>query len=419
MTGGIWTGKTDWASFEAWDLVKRLPGLWWWLAGQNFQMDDMWDKMARSAQSIGARVRTSPYRRIMFPNGSRFEAVTAKNLGLLTAKHPRGIIVDEITKIGHRAIEAIQGRAAGAERVLWMGAADYHPDLIRFRRFGRDNYDGRWALVEVATDEVGLLSPQQIEQIEKDLPRRVFLRDIKGIIPEGEGSVFTKLDRVSWWAPDKPVKALAPKKGERYRLGYDQAKTTDYSVVAVRKLSTGQIVHMSRWQKMDYHVQADLVLDISERYNLAPIYADATGANAVMEILERKRLKRKQRAGFTPTTFNNELKQQMVDNLSVALEHERLKWPGPEYGEVYQTTNDEFRVFEMRRSAKGLTWSYSAPEGMNDDTVSAIGLTCLEPDDAEGPIRGLESDEETQTDEDEEKGLDEVLEHATFIGGGS
>jgi hypothetical protein len=360
-------------------------------------MDVMWDKVEHAARAVGARVKNQPYRQIWFSNGSKLEAVSAKNLGLLKSKHPRGLIVDEIASLSHRAIEQIEARSVGAEQVLYMGSADYHPDLIRFMRYGRDHHEGRWALIQVSTPDVGLVSAQELKHLEQELPRRVWLKDIMGIVPEGEGAVFTKLDRAIWWSNGDKVRALGPKAGEHYRLGWDQAKTTDFSIAAVRKRSTGQIVHMSRWQKMDYHVQCDLILDISERYNLAPIWADATGANAVMEILERKRLRRAKRPAFTPVTFNNDIKQTMVDNVTVALEHERLKWPHPDYGDVYQVINDEFRVYEMRRSAKGLTWSYSAPEGMHDDTVSAIGLTVLDGDDNRGPIRGLDDDGEEET----------------------
>lgn len=417
ITGAVYTGKTNWASFLAFHLATSVHrgSLIWWIAGNNFQIGAMWNGSGKpddgpgfraAAQAVGARIKNSPYREAVFPRslgGSKVQCVTAKNIDLLASFHPDVIFVDEPGKIPSSAWERIYGRFPGTKLIVVFGSADYQPmfaELIELARKGEHGYH----LLEVSAERAGILTKAEIAHLKHILPARVFRRDVQGIMQRGTGGVFERILEAHRWPDGTEVQRLGPKAGERYVIGYDQAKVRDYSYVAVRKTSTNQIVQLYRWQRMEYHAQARLVLDVSARFNNAEIFMDATGALAVLEIMYRERARRSPKPRLYPIWFGGAdvrtktkrpvqtvSKELMVDRLSVALSGEELKMPGPEYGDDYAEAERELEAFEMKQRAGGLSWQYGAPANMHDDAVIAIGLTLLESRMASMPVSFLDA----------------------------
>src|SRR5262249_27813548 len=104
---------------------------------------------------------------------------------------------------------------------------------------------------------------------------------------------------------------------------------------------------------------------ISKRYRNAPVYVDSTGAGEpVYEQLRRSGLE----AHAYPFTAKS--KAALIDQLVIALERRKLVLPKPD---VCPELVDELEAFEFSVTENGAVRT-SAPSGMHDDTVMALGL---------------------------------------------
>ncbi|MCA9348516.1 hypothetical protein KC867_03855, partial [Candidatus Saccharibacteria bacterium] len=89
---------------------------------------------------------------------------------------------------------------------------------------------------------------------------------------------------------------------------------------------------------------------------------DATGVgDAVFDDLKNQGLSL-EGFKFTATT-----KQELVSNLSVAMDNQEIHYP------AIETLIDELEMYAYEQRSNG-TFSYSAPEGFHDDEVMALAL---------------------------------------------
>jgi len=360
---GVHTGKTVWGACELLDDMLHHPNeTFWWVAGLKFQLDAMWDTFASNARALGAQIKSHPYLYAKLPNRSRVYGVSAENVEIISAHHPFAIYGDEVAKWRPKAWNLVRVRTLrqGASRGLFLSTPrpNFWRDLVRW---GRDEKDGRWGLVQCSTFDAGLVPAHEIEALRKDLPEELYQQEIMARISEGTGMVFHRvLEAATGW-PEKP------QPDERYVIVYDPAKLRDFAVAVVRK--GDRIVWIERWQEMEYLVQAERIAELSKRYNRAVVYLDVGGPGQPL-----KELLLKHRVMVHGVTFTNENKEDMVNRLAVKLEQRLLILPDRSYGEPYSTLIDELTAYERRQTGSGLHYSYSAPEGDHDDCVSALML---------------------------------------------
>jgi hypothetical protein len=312
------------------------------------------------------------------------------------------IVIDEADKIGEAAWDRLMGRFLNVKLVIALGTSEPNPSFDGIVESARRRTNGA-LLLEVDAYQAGIVPKAELDRLKGILPRRVFQRDVLNIRQRGQSAVFEGLEGISTWGDGRPVKALLPKQGERYVIGYDQAKAVDATFLTVYKPSTGQAVEMRRRERVEYHVQARELWDLSEAYGHADVIMDATGALAVLEIVYRERARRSRPGRLIPVWLGGAnvktrtkrqvvvvSKEGMIDRLAVAIANGDFKIPGGEYGEAYAIARSELERFEMRRRRGGLTWEYGAPDGEHDDSVTSMGLCLLESASRKMPVSFLE-----------------------------
>ena len=358
---GVYTGKTVWGACELLDDMIHHPGkTFWWVAGLKFQLDAMWDTFAPHARMLGGRVKSHPYLHAQLPNGARVYGVSAENVEVIAAHHPVAIYGDEVAKWREKAWNLVRVRLLNQECGRGLFLSTPRPNFWRdLTRWGRENRDGRWSLMELSTLQAGLVPASEIEALRRDLPEELYQQEIMARIIEGSGMVFRKVREAATGRPE------APKPGKRYTIGYDPAKLRDFAVGVV--LCEGRVVRVVRWHEMDYVLQVERMVALSEEYNEAMVLIDLGGPGQV--IYEQLR-----RAGVYTKgiNFTVQSKEEMVNNLCLQLEQGKLALPAPSYGLEYAVLIDELTAYERIRTSSGLHYSYAAPEGMYDDCVSAL-----------------------------------------------
>lgn len=373
INAGVYTGKTVFGSaLLLEDMLAHPNETYWWVAGLRFQLDAMWEQFAPMAKHVGALVKAHPYLYARLPNGAKLYGVSAENVEAISAYHPIAIYGDEVAKWRPQAWHMVRVRLLhqGGSRGLFMSTPrpNHWRDLVRW---GREGKDGRWALVECTSLEAGIVGAEEVEALRNDLPAELYQQEIMAQILEGAGTVFGQVREAATGAPEEP------RGGQRYSVGYDPAKVKDFAVAMVR--CEDRIVWIERWQEKAYTVQAKAVAELAHRYNNAHVYLDATGiGQPVQELLGTTGV------SYTPVTFTNQLKQEMVDGLAIRFEQGRITLPAPGHKGPYAVLIDELTAYERRKTGSGLRYSYSAPDGGHDDCVTALMLAFHEA--AERPI---------------------------------
>lgn len=380
VNAGIYTGKTDLFTALMLELNQDNPGkVFWWVAAQDFQIGPFWDKFEPHAKELGARTWQAPYRRATFWNGARLYCVTAKSLGLIASYHPKFMFVDEAAKISDQAANLLIARTAGCEKAVFFSSASPANHWAKWVRWGREGKEaGAWALVECSTEEAGVLRPEEVARIRAGLPEDFARQELDAAILSGAGNVFKQVEKRATGRPRLPGKDALGKAFD-YILTYDPAKHQDFGFVSIWR--GFRQVRAFRWAQTDYTVQAALVLNKAREYHRAVIVMDAQGpGEGVYEMLRAEAAKEAKESGepaiqIIPLYVNtNEKKQDLVNKAVMAFEQGGIELVGKEHGEDYAACVAEHAAFTRTRSPSGLVYTYNAPEGGHDDSVTCTLL---------------------------------------------
>ncbi|MBI1853414.1 MAG: hypothetical protein HYR85_23995 [Planctomycetes bacterium] len=152
----------------------------------------------------------------------------------------------------------------------------------------------------------------------------------------------------------------------RYVIGLDLAKVEDYSVIVVLDREK-KVVHVDRFNRIDWGLQIERIRATSERYNRAVVYCDTTGqGEPIYEALCKTGMY------VEPYTFTSKSKAALVDNLAMMLEKRELTLPR---ADLCAELVDELESFEYSVTDNGNVRT-GAPGGYHDDTVVALALGC-------------------------------------------
>lgn len=218
--------------------------------------------------------------------------------------------------------------------------------------------------------------------IVKDIPEWLYRQEyLAEFIEDGDG-VFRGVEHVifgdyitfptqnqEWAAQLKDVTIKGIEKdyvilaeNRRYVVGLDLAKSIDYTVLWGMCLDTGECVYYRRFNKTDYREVLKMAADTCARLNHAELIFDATGVGAGLADMFNN---------YDVTahafTFTNESKNDIINRLALAIEHQEIKIPN------IQTITNELSVYTYTLTRTNKI-SYNAPAGFHDDIVCALAL---------------------------------------------
>lgn len=197
----------------------------------------------------------------------------------------------------------------------------------------------------------------ELDRIKRIVPERVWLQEYMAEFVEGEGSVFRGISRCI-----RPESNVHPKPGVQYIMSADLAKHEDFTVIMVAELESKAIVHIDRFNEVNWTLQKGRIFSTWERFNRAKAVIDSTGVgDSIFDDLRA--------AGMTVEgyKFTNSSKTQLIENLSVAIENQEIFYPNND------TLIAELELYEYNVTQSGNV-TYGAPDGFHDDTVIALGL---------------------------------------------
>jgi len=328
----------------------------WWV-GPTYPVAAVgWRMICRLvAQIPGAVVRESE-RMVTLPNGGTIQVKSADSPDGLRGEGLDFVVIDECAFVREEAwTEAL--RPALADR---KGSALFISTPKGRNWFWRlwHGADGKtWRAWRFTSYDNPFLDPAEIDAARDNLPERVFQQEFMAEFIEDSGGVFRRVMEAATAQGEDAATA-----GAEYVIGVDWGKHNDFTSLAVLNTGRRALVHLDRFNQIDYAVQLGRLRALVERFKPTAIIAEMNSmGEPLVEQLQREGLPVQ---GFQTT---NASKTQAIDALALAFERGDLSIiPDP-------VMVGELQAYEMERLPSGMV-RYSAPAGLHDDTVMALAL---------------------------------------------
>lgn len=240
------------------------------------------------------------------------------------------------------------------------------------------------------TRDSPFIRDSEVDEAQATLPEDVFAQEYLGMFLDEAAGVFHNVEGCVHgdFAAYDPL--------HRYVLGWDIAKSQDWSVLTVFDCDTRQaqqggeplvvphVVHWERFNQLRYDVQIEKAAAVARQYG-AYILLDSTGVgDPIYDMLQSKGIP------CAPYLFTNRSKQQLIQNLQICLQTRSITYP--EIPVLIQELNS----YQYTISDAG-AMKYSAPEGDYDDCVVSLALgawAAMHPAWLREPTVVMEDDEE-------------------------
>ena len=198
---------------------------------------------------------------------------------------------------------------------------------------------------------------EEIKNAYETTPFDLFRQEYLAAFIDNAGAVFRNISANMYTPTDEDHK------GHHIIAGVDWAKQQDYTAISIGCATCKKEIAHDRFNKIDYQLQAQRIKGMVEQYNIASLLVELNSIGSpMMETLQREGLPV---SGFQTTAST---KSPLIENLALALEKEEWKfisdpvWTG------------ELQAYEQKINKHTNRSTYSAPEGMHDDTVIARAL---------------------------------------------
>ena len=350
-------GKTRLGVWECLEVALH-GGRAWWVA-PSFPIAQVgWRPLRRIGRNIpGTDVRLAEMS-VMIANGGEVRIRSADNPDSLRGEGLDFVVCDEFAFMKPEAwSEALRPALSDKlGRALFIGTPRGRNHMWELYQRGVRGDDG-YQSFSYPTASNPYIQASEIEAARQELPELIFRQEYLAEFIDDSGGVFRRIQEAARLLPlDAPIQ------DHQYVAGVDVASSVDYTVVSILDASTHDMVHMDRFNRVDYNVLIDRLDAIHKRWNCTAmkIEANSIGQPVIDQLYSRG-------LSIIPFMTTNATKQVIIQNLQAAFEHDELA-----------IINDPILVnellsFESKRNPSG-SFSYSAPDGLHDDAVMSLAI---------------------------------------------
>lgn len=357
MVAGRRTGKTYLGTLETFEVGAR-GGRAWWVAPTYKMTEVGWRPIRVMAQKVGAKVYKDD-RTVHFPNGGEIAIRSADNPDSLRSEGLDFVVFDEAGFAKEQAwSEALRPALADRMgRALFCTTPNGRNWVWRLWLYATTGDDPEWAAWQFPTSANPHIQPSEIEAAKRALPERTFLQEFMAEFIDDAGVVFRNIHAcaTAGWQ-EKRID------GHQYLFGLDWGKYDDFTVISVLDVNEKAIVHLDRFNMLDYAIQVGRLEAMVEKFKPQLIIAERNSiGDPVIEQLQRMGMP------VQPFLMTSASKQQAVDALALALEKEDISFVDD------RIFLGELQAYEATRLPSGML-RYGAAPGNHDDTVVSVML---------------------------------------------
>ena len=218
---------------------------------------------------------------------------------------------------------------------------------------------GRWQAWHFTSHDNPYLSAAALAEITHDMSADAYQQEIMAEFLESQGAVFRNI-MASLTAPATTPEAH---RAHRIVMGVDWGKQNDFTVLDIGCADCGCEVEMQRFNQIDYHFQRGKLGAAVTRWGVSEILAES---NSIGE----PNIEELQRSGLPVLAFQTTAttKPPLIEALALDFDRQGFVFLNDPIGRA------ELEAYERTVSATTGRPSYSAPEGVHDDTVMGRAL---------------------------------------------
>lgn len=291
-----------------------------------------------------------------FPGGTRFEFYSGENPDAMAGEGVDYVIVDEAALqrevVWTQTVRpTLMDKKGGAMLISTPRGRNWFYQLwLR----GQDPQYDEWASWKFTTANNPYISAEEVEEMERTLPRVMFEQEVLAEFVSDAGSVFR--------VPDEGVLELARPAGHVV-MGVDLAKHHDFTVFTATRAADRLPCFRDRFNAVSWPMQKQRIITAHDQLlangaTSVTIVMDSTGiGDVIFDDLEEEGI------DIVPVKFTNDWKMKAVNLLSADIER----------GNAFLTVEQlgEFQAYTYTISETTGRFKYSAPDGGHDDEVSA------------------------------------------------
>lgn len=353
IEGSTKSGKT--AGCMIWQLSQILLGppgtIHWWVAPVYGQARIAF---RRAIKDFDALIQSASHSelRITLTNGSVWFFKSGENPDNLFGEEIESAVIDEASRMREEAWTAVRSTLSttrGPARLIGnvKGRGNWFYKLCRRAEAGEPNYHYAKLTAQDAV-EGGVLHEDELEQASRDLPHEVY-RELYFCEPADDAYNPFGLDYLQ-----AAFGGVAEMPAVVY--GLDLARKHDHTVL-VGMSQLGHVVSVDRFQLPWSEAYERIKRVVGNR----PVLMDATGiGDPISDELRR------QRVNVTPFVITSRSKQDLMMLLRSGFSEGKIRFE-------HEIMRLELESFEYEYTLSGGV-RYSAPSGMHDDCVDALGL---------------------------------------------
>ena len=356
LSAGRRWGKTRLGVNECLDAAAQ-GGRAWWVSPSYKTSEVGWRPLRQIARKLpGAEIRLGD-RIVILPGGGFVAVRSADNPDSLRGEGLDFVVMDECAFMQKEAwTEAIRPALSDRQgRALFISTPKGRNWFWEVYQRGVNGEEG-WQAWTFPTANNPFIAKSEIEAAKRDLPEMIFRQEYLAEFIDDSGGVFRRVQEAAILEPREY------EQGKQYVAGVDVAASVDFTVVSVLEAESKEMVYMDRFNRVDYPVLIDRLESIYHRYHLTSMVVESNsiGRPVIDELVSRG-------LNIVPFTTTSATKQGIIQNLQAAFEN----------GQILVLDEPvligELLSFESKRNASG-GFSYSAPDGMHDDTVMSLAI---------------------------------------------
>lgn len=290
-------------------------------------------------------------------NGSILQMVGADNIDRIVGTNPVGVVFSEYSlmkpDVWNFISPILRENGGWAVFIMTPRGINHAYDLMQTVK-----NDKNWFVQTLTIEDTKALTAEQLEEARMEMPSDLFKQEYYCTFLDNGLGFFKRIDENTYkWDEYKP------KEMAFYQIGVDLAKYNDFTVISPFNLNDFHLQKQDSFNQMDYNLQKARIENAYLRYNNGMIMIDSTGVGEpIFDDLNARGM------NITPFRFNKASRTDLLKNLQILLEQDRIKIP-----------DDEVLITELKSMSYSLndngTTSIQVPDGKHDDRIMSLALS--------------------------------------------
>lgn len=351
-------GKTELG--KALILDRALKGQrCWWLSPTYRMSNQVWRDLKRACRKLRKVTISTDDMRIDVVNGGFIAIRSAHQPDNLRGAGLDFVVLDEaafmMPEVWPEVIRPmLLERQGGA---LFISTPYGRNWFWGMYQLGLDPSQPEWRSFHYTSYENPLIPKDEIDEIRRVTPERVFRAEYLAEFIDDEGQVFRGVRE----AATAPANA-EPIAGRQYVAGIDWGRSKDYTVITVLDVEARQVVALDRFNRVGWELQRGRLKAVCERWQPRMVWAEENAMGSVnIEALQSEGLP------VRPFKMTAVSKSPLIEALALAIERGEIALLPDE------TLLTELTAYEMERLPGG-GFRFGSPPGMHDDCVISLAL---------------------------------------------